>query len=144
MEHHLQYLHKLLLLLLLQILHDITGQVLPGEVLALMGPSGSGKTSLLSVVSGRAPRMMKTEGEVTINNKPLTKTTKRRMGFVTQVRPLASMLVRTRRHVMASFITPCTCCISTSQHLSDLGVTHAHAVGSCLHAQYMFCKAPSS
>lgn len=68
-----------------QILHDITGQVLPGEVLALMGPSGSGKTSLLSVVSGRAPKMMKTEGEVTINNKPLTKITKRRMGFVTQV-----------------------------------------------------------
>jgi hypothetical protein len=47
-----------------QILFDVSGQVSPGEVLALMGPSGSGKTSLLSVVSGRAPGMMKTRGQV--------------------------------------------------------------------------------
>ncbi len=34
--------------------------------------------------------MMKTQGQVTINNKPLSKTTKRRMGFVAQVRTAGS------------------------------------------------------
>jgi ABC-type glutathione transport system ATPase component len=35
-----------------------------GQVLALMGPSGSGKTSLLSILGGRAPKQVKTEGQV--------------------------------------------------------------------------------
>ena len=43
-------------LLLLQILHNITGFCKPNEVLALMGPSGSGKTSLLSIIGDRAQR----------------------------------------------------------------------------------------
>jgi ABC-type sulfate/molybdate transport systems ATPase subunit len=35
-----------------------------GQVLALMGPSGSGKTSLLSILGGRAPKQVKTDGQV--------------------------------------------------------------------------------
>ena len=56
----------------------------PGEVLALMGPSGSGKTSLLSVISGRTPRAMRTSGSVTANGMRFTKAAKRRVGFVLQ------------------------------------------------------------
>ncbi|KAI8473752.1 MAG: hypothetical protein J3K34DRAFT_497894 [Monoraphidium minutum] len=67
-----------------QILFSVTGEILPGEVLALMGPSGSGKTSLLSVISGRAPRAVRTAGRVTVNGARFTKQAKRRVGFVLQ------------------------------------------------------------
>ncbi|KAF6261731.1 hypothetical protein COO60DRAFT_1699664 [Scenedesmus sp. NREL 46B-D3] len=65
-----------------QILYDISGQVRPGEVLALMGPSGSGKTSLLTVLGGRSA--MKLSGKVLVNGARFTKATRRRVGFVLQ------------------------------------------------------------
>jgi ABC-type multidrug transport system ATPase subunit len=58
--------------------------MLPGEMLALMGPSGSGKTSLLSIISGRAPKAVITSGKVTSNGARFTKAAKRRVGFVLQ------------------------------------------------------------
>lgn len=67
-----------------QILHDISGRVEPGEVLALMGPSGSGKTSLLSILGGRTGMLAKLEGDVLFNGQPLSKRTKRRIGYVMQ------------------------------------------------------------
>ncbi|CAN1234939.1 ABC transporter G family member 22 [Linum perenne] len=63
------------------ILDGITGIVNPGEILALMGPSGGGKTTLLNLLSGR---IKSSDGIITYNDQPYTKSLKRRFGFVTQ------------------------------------------------------------
>ena len=65
-----------------RILYGLSGQVLPGELLAVMGPSGSGKTSLLQVLAGRRSA---TAGAVLVNGKPMDVPTFRRAsGFVAQ------------------------------------------------------------
>ncbi|KCV68663.1 hypothetical protein H696_04954 [Fonticula alba] len=50
------------------ILDDVSGQALPGRLLAIMGPSGGGKTSLLDSISGR---LRTRAGTVLVNGKPI-------------------------------------------------------------------------
>ncbi|MBN3285241.1 AB22G protein, partial [Polyodon spathula] len=64
-----------------QILRDVAGTVLPGELLALMGPSGAGKTTLLSVLTGR---IQAKSGQVTLDDRPLTKSLRRMLCYVMQ------------------------------------------------------------
>jgi len=63
-------------------LSSISGQVEPGQILAVMGSTGSGKTTFLSVLAGRC----KTEnGFVSLNNCPISKHMRRtQMGYVQQ------------------------------------------------------------
>ncbi|PNH02532.1 ABC transporter G family member 26, partial [Tetrabaena socialis] len=65
-----------------QILHGVSGEVNPGEVLALMGPSGGGKTSLLALLGGRSTARL--EGTITFNGAKMNKAVKRKLGYVMQ------------------------------------------------------------
>ncbi|RWW83453.1 hypothetical protein BHE74_00008070 [Ensete ventricosum] len=58
------------------ILKGITGNVGPGQILALMGPSGSGKTTLLKLLGGRLDGDIR--GKVTYNDTPYGPSLKRR------------------------------------------------------------------
>ena len=65
-----------------QILFDVTGEVHPGEMIALMGPSGSGKTTLLNILGCRA--LSHTKGKVLVNGQRLSKSMKRVIAYVLQ------------------------------------------------------------
>lgn len=64
-----------------EILHNISGSVGSGKLLAIMGPTGSGKTSLLHVLSGK--RKTGVTGDITIEGCP-SKQLKRKTAFVMQ------------------------------------------------------------
>lgn len=72
-----------------QILHQVTFDMEPGEMLAVMGPSGSGKSTLLYNVAGMA---QPTDGRVWLEDVEITKLSEdekarlrlRRIGFVFQ------------------------------------------------------------
>lgn len=59
-----------------EILHGVTGLVMPGEVLAIMGPSGGGKTTLLNLLGGRG--LHGVSGSITYNDAIYNKALKRR------------------------------------------------------------------
>lgn len=67
-----------------QILYSVSGEARAGDITALMGPSGSGKTTLISVLGGRAPKMMTRTGEVTYDGYPMDKSIRRSVGYVSQ------------------------------------------------------------
>lgn len=52
------------------ILDDLSGQIPPGRLLAIMGPTGCGKTSLVNALAGRLPSGGQLEGSILVNGKP--------------------------------------------------------------------------
>ncbi|ERN02964.1 hypothetical protein AMTRI_Chr11g154470 [Amborella trichopoda] len=64
------------------VLKGITGVVSPGEILAILGPSGSGKTTFLSFLGGKLDG--KFAGTLLANGQKVTKSIRRKTGFVTQ------------------------------------------------------------
>ena len=58
-----------------QILHNVSLDVLRGEVHVLIGPNGAGKTTLANAITGHVPI---SEGEVLLNGRPVTGPTWRR------------------------------------------------------------------
>lgn len=52
------------------LLHDISGQAIKGEIMAIMGPSGAGKSTFLDALAGRIAKGS-LEGSVRIDGKPV-------------------------------------------------------------------------
>ncbi|KAH9375355.1 hypothetical protein HPB48_019058 [Haemaphysalis longicornis] len=52
-----------------QLLHNVAGNLRPGEMTAIIGPSGAGKTTLLNVLSGFQSRSF--QGDLFVNGQPL-------------------------------------------------------------------------
>lgn len=64
------------------LLDHISGQIHPGQLVALMGPSGCGKTTLLNVLAGRT--LNGVTGDIWINNQRFEKRMKRILAYVLQ------------------------------------------------------------
>src|SRR5581483_1959894 len=52
-----------------QVLHDVSVHIGPGEIIALIGPNGAGKSTLLRAASGMIPP---TSGQIRLGDKDLT------------------------------------------------------------------------
>jgi ABC-type multidrug transport system ATPase subunit len=64
------------------LLDKVSGQIHPGQLVALMGPSGSGKTTLLNTLAGRA--LSGVTGNIWFNNQQYDKSMKRKLAYVLQ------------------------------------------------------------
>lgn len=75
------------------LLHDVSGQVGPGCMLAIMGASGAGKSTLLNVLAGR---VRGASGTITLNGVPVNPGAhagfQRMCGYVTQDAPFFDSL----------------------------------------------------
>ncbi|XP_025016853.1 protein white isoform X4 [Tetranychus urticae] len=54
------------------IIKKVSGQAKPGNLLAILGASGAGKTTLLNVLTGQNLNKLAIEGQVFLNNEPIT------------------------------------------------------------------------
>jgi ABC-type multidrug transport system ATPase subunit len=64
-----------------RILWRVSGNAVPGQMLAIMGPSGAGKTTLLNALAGQTPVA---SGRVLLDGHRMTKKMKRRVSYVQQ------------------------------------------------------------
>lgn len=82
-----------------EILHDVSLQARPGEVVALMGGNGSGKSTFVRAIVGAVPM---THGEITLGGKPNSPTARSILGYVPQRLSAAGGVSATVTEVVAS------------------------------------------
>lgn len=71
------------------LLKDLSLTIKPGEVLAVLGPNGAGKSTLLKLLSAE---LKPSQGQITLNAKPLTAWTKAEQARLRAVLPQSSRL----------------------------------------------------
>jgi ABC-2 type transport system ATP-binding protein len=86
------------------VLHDLSFDVMPGDVIGVLGKNGAGKTALLELMLGFTPP---TSGEISVfghASRQMPGATKMRVGFVPQQDELLdSLVVRDQISLIASF-----------------------------------------
>ncbi len=63
------------------ILNSVSISIAPGECVGVLGDNGSGKSTLMSILAGMQPQ---SGGTVTLEGAPITKSSRRHMGYVPQ------------------------------------------------------------
>lgn len=67
-----------------QLLHNVNGEVKPGQLMAIMGASGAGKTTLLNVLTSRNLRLLDVDGEVLVNGQNVGESITKLSAYVQQ------------------------------------------------------------
>ncbi|KAK9502574.1 hypothetical protein O3M35_011324 [Rhynocoris fuscipes] len=125
------------------ILKDITLEVKPGEVFAILGSKGSGKRALLDVISRRAHGA--TRGQIIFEGNPLTLSLfQRTCGYVTHRSDLIPSLTTEQTLYYAANLSSgekvsrYTCSTRVRQMLGDLALNQVshHSVSSLNTSQY--------
>jgi putative ABC transport system ATP-binding protein len=93
-----------------QVLYDINGSIMPGEVVILMGPSGSGKTTLLTLIGALRSTQ---EGSLKLLGRELNRARKgilvelrRNIGYIFQAHTLLDSLTAQQNVQMALELHP--------------------------------------
>lgn len=89
----------------LEVLHELSLRVYPGEILAVAGASGSGKSILAHAVMGILPGNARTEGEIRYRGEPLDRKRQeslrgKEIAFIPQSVEYLDPLMRVDRQVM--------------------------------------------
>ncbi|XP_048479461.1 protein scarlet [Plutella xylostella] len=67
-----------------RLVNNVSGIAKPGSLVALMGPSGAGKTTLMSALANRVPVGTITDGEISMNGRPVGDFMHRESGYMHQ------------------------------------------------------------
>jgi ABC-type multidrug transport system ATPase subunit len=125
----------------LRVLHQVSGVVRPGEMVAILGPSGAGKSTLLDVLAGRKTSGV-ISGIVRFNGEKRTPSMRRQLGYVEQQDVLLGTLT-VRQMLMYTAMLKMDQSISKKQkeaevHPSHRTFTHSH-IRTFIHIHICAC-----